>query len=357
MSAVGIDVRGRGRKALLAHLLVVGGLLLAACGGDDGSEEGSGTGSRSEPASGVASDAFPVTIEHRFGTTTIEEPPERVVTVGFTDHDTVLAFGVQPVGVRDWYGDQPFATFPWAQEALGDAEPEIIGDGSAINFEAVDDLNPDLIIGIYEDLSETYDTLSQIAPTIGQSGDYEQYAQPWQETTRIVGQALGQPDEAEQLITDVEDAFTQARADHPEFEGTTAAMAMFGEGNGTYFLLHPEDPKAAFLTQLGFEIPSEIADLIEDEQSEQLSFERLDLVDQDIVVWLAGFESPDLIREVQESSVYQGLDVVQAERDLFLEEGVDELSWTTVLSLQAAIETVVPQLADLLAGDTADADG
>lgn len=339
-------------KALLAHLLVVGGLLLAVgCSSDDGSDGGSGTGSGSETGSVDESGAFPVTIEHRFGSTTIEEPPERVVTVGFTDHDTVLALDVQPVGVRDWYGDHPFATFPWAQEALGDAEPEIIGDGSAINFEAVDDLNPDLIIGIYEDLSETYDTLSQIAPTIAQSGDYEQYAQPWQETTRMVGQALGQPDEAERLITDVEDSFAQARADHPEFEGTTAAMAQFGEGNGTYFLLHPEDPKAAFLTQLGFEIPSEITDIIEDEQSEQLSFERLDLVDQDIVVWLAGFESPDLITEVQENGTYQTLDVVQEERDLFLEEGVDELSWTTVLSLKSALETVVPQLAEVVPTD------
>lgn len=351
MSAIGIDARGRGRKAWLASLLVVGGLVLAACGGDDGGEDSSGTGSGSGTGNEAGADAFPVTIDHRLGSTTIEEPPEWVVTVGFTDHDTVLAFGVQPVGVRDWYGDQPYATFPWAQEALGDAEPEIIGDGSAINFDAVNDLNPDLIIGMYEDLSETYDTLSQIAPTIAQSGDYEQYGQPWQETTRMIGQALGQPDEAERLITDVEDAFAQARADHPEFEGTTAAMAMFGEGNGTYFLLPPVDPKAAFLTQLGFEIPSEITDVIEDDQSTQLSFERLDLVDQDIVVWLAGFESPDLIAEVQESSIYQGLDVVQAERDLFLEEGVDELSWATVLSLRAAVDTVVPQLADLVAGD------
>lgn len=355
MSAIGIDARrrrrGQGRRAWLASLLVVGGLVLAACGGDDGSEDSSGTGSGSGTGSAAGSDAFPVTIEHRFGSTTIEEPPEKVVTVGLTDQDTVLAFGVQPVGVRDWYGDQPNGTFPWAQEALGDAEPEIIGDGSAINFDAIDDLNPDLIIGIYEDLSETYDTLSQIAPTIAQSGDYEQYAQPWQETTRMVGQALGQPDESERLIGEVEDAFTQARADHPEFEGVTAAMAQFGEGNGTYFLLPPVDPKAAFLTQLGFEIPSEITDAIENDQSTQLSFERLDLADQDILVWLAGFESQDLIDEVQESSVYQGLDAVQAERDLFLEEGVDELSWTTVLSLQAAIETVVPQLADLVADD------
>jgi len=34
----------------------------------------------------------------------------------------------------------------------------------------------------------------------------------------------------------------------------------------------------------------------------------------------------------------------------FLEEGVDELSWGTVLSIPAALEVVVPQLADVVAG-------
>ena len=29
----------------------------------------------------------------------------------------MLALGVMPVGVTEWYGDQPFATWPWAQDA------------------------------------------------------------------------------------------------------------------------------------------------------------------------------------------------------------------------------------------------
>ncbi len=70
--------------------------------------------------------AFPVTVEHALGSTTIEAEPQRVVTVGVTEQDTVLALGVIPVGVTDWYGDQPYATWPWAQDELGDAEPEVL---------------------------------------------------------------------------------------------------------------------------------------------------------------------------------------------------------------------------------------
>lgn len=35
--------------------------------------------------------AFPVTIEHKFGETTVPSEPERVVTVGFSEQDPMLA--------------------------------------------------------------------------------------------------------------------------------------------------------------------------------------------------------------------------------------------------------------------------
>jgi iron complex transport system substrate-binding protein len=359
---VSVTVRRRGwsrRRALLALLVALAlAATAAACGGDDDGGGTSGGGSGTEAGGGAEEGAFPVTIEHQRGTTEIAERPERVVTVGFTDQDTVLAFGITPVGVRDWYGDQPHATFPWAQDELGDAEPEIVGDGTAINVEAVAGLRPDLILAIYEEVDEeTYATLSQIAPTITQSDEFEQYLQPWQETTRTVGRALGEPERAEELITGVEDAYAAARADHPEFEGTQAAMAQFGDSPGHFYLTHPEDPKASFLIQLGFEIPEEITDVIVDNEGEEVSFENLQLVDQEIVVWLAGFESPDLIAELRDSPLYQQLAVAQEGRDLFLEDAVDALSWGTVLSIPAAIEDVVPQLAEVLAGGSGGAGG
>ena len=42
--------------------------------------------------------AFPVTIEHAYGETTVEQEPERVVALGWSDPDVVLSLGVVPVG-------------------------------------------------------------------------------------------------------------------------------------------------------------------------------------------------------------------------------------------------------------------
>lgn len=77
------------------------------------------------------------TIEHKYGGTEIAGTPERVVTVGLTDHDTVLALGVTPLGVYDWYGEYSYATHPWAQHELGDARPAIVGSGGELDFEAI----------------------------------------------------------------------------------------------------------------------------------------------------------------------------------------------------------------------------
>ena len=90
--------------------------------------------STTEEAAAAPADAFPVTIEHKYGETTIDAEPQRVVSIGFAEHDGLLALGVIPVGVRDWYGEQPFATWIWAQDELGDAEPEVL-PSTELNFE------------------------------------------------------------------------------------------------------------------------------------------------------------------------------------------------------------------------------
>jgi iron complex transport system substrate-binding protein len=77
----------------LAAALALSLLLAAACGGDDDGAARS-DGRDAEPA--AADGEFPARVEHRYGTTEVSEEPERVVTVGFSDQDAVLAFGVAP---------------------------------------------------------------------------------------------------------------------------------------------------------------------------------------------------------------------------------------------------------------------
>jgi iron complex transport system substrate-binding protein len=88
------------RPSLRGAALVAATVLVAGCGAGDGESSGDAASSGS-PASGGA---FPVTVETAFGPVDIAEAPQRVVALGWSDAETALALGVQPVGASDWLG-------------------------------------------------------------------------------------------------------------------------------------------------------------------------------------------------------------------------------------------------------------
>ena len=266
----------------------------AACGSDDDDSAADTTGgaaidaTAADGSDGTAdSAAFPVTIEHKYGEMTIDAPPERVVSVGFADQDPLLALGIVPVGIRDWYGDQPFATWPWATPALGDAEPTVL-PSTELNFEQIRSLDPDLIVGVSSGMTEEeYATLSAIAPTLPQSAEFIDYGVPWQEATRVIGEATGRLAEAEALIADVEGQLQAAADAHPEWDGLEAAVG--------YVLSETEigayasaDPRPRLMAELGFVTPAEFDELAGDLFYSSFSFEEMGRLDRDVLVWISG---------------------------------------------------------------------
>ncbi|WP_084709327.1 iron-siderophore ABC transporter substrate-binding protein [Rubrobacter aplysinae] len=333
-------------------LAAAGGFLLlgaAGCGsGNSGDSGGSGGGTGG--SGGGSGDSR--TIEHQYGSTEITGEPERVVTVGTTDQDPVLALGVMPVGIKEWYGDYEYAVWPWAQDELGGAQPEVL-PATELNFEQIAALEPDLILGISAAMtSEEYDTLSGIAPTIPQSGEYADFGVPWQEQTRVIGRALGSEQQAGDLVSEVESQFEQARSENPDFEGANGLVVGVNEQGDSYSPAPytTEDVRGRFMSSLGFELPEEIAELAGDSFFIDLSRERLDLLDAaDVLVWV---EIAIGFGPVREDPLYQELDVAQENRDIFLEDEVlnGALSFGSVLSLPFALENLVPRLATAIEG-------
>ena len=120
-------------------------LSLAACGG-------AAEPTRQPEASSSAPAAqFPVTIEHAFGETTIEAKPERVATVAWANHEVPLALGVVPVGMgkANWGDDDGDGVLPWVEDKLdelGAETPVLFDETDGIDFEAVADTEPDVIL-------------------------------------------------------------------------------------------------------------------------------------------------------------------------------------------------------------------
>ncbi|WP_241483889.1 iron-siderophore ABC transporter substrate-binding protein [Rhodococcoides fascians] len=290
-------------------------------------------------------------VVHKLGTTEVPVDPERIVTVGYSDQDTLLAFGEVPVGVTDWYGDYPDATWPWAQDALGDAHPEVLNRGqftgaANIDFEGIAKLEPDLIMAQYIDVStDAYARLSEIAPTVTGSPDYPDFGMPWQESVRLVGDTLGEADRAAELVTSVDAELSEQREAHPEFEGKTVAVVESGEP-GSFWVRSPNDQRSRLLTSLGFVIPQQITDVAGDLDAFEISTEQLGMLDLDVLVWNTGSTEGTSDR-IRATPTYQVLNVAKDGRDVFVDDPIvsGALTWGTVLSLPFAIDALVPELA------------
>lgn len=331
-------------RLLCAILAALGlGLLGAACG----EEAGAG----GPPARGEAASAFPVTIEHKFGSTLITEAPRRVVSLGFNEHDTIFALGVTPVAVRYWYGPKDDVIHPWAEQAAAGADPEIL-DMPELNYEAIAALQPDLILGVYAGIKpEEYERLSQIAPTVPQPGEFVDYGAPWQVAVRTAGKALGRSPRAEELVRDLETRFAEIRDEHPEFEGRSVLVATYG--GDKFGVFASEDPRTRFFRDLGFEAPPEIDRLAGDSFYVDLSLEQAHLLDRDLLVWdqLQFVEGGR--RTVERMPLVRRLGAMREGRTVFLEGQVEEaFGWSTVLSIPYALEGVVSLLEDAVPADT-----
>jgi iron complex transport system substrate-binding protein len=339
------SIGGRRRIANLTRRQFVSGAvaaaLLVACGKDDETSTQSGGGSMAASSSG----SFPLTISHKYGSTTIPREPTKVVSVGFQDHDTILALGVTPLAVREWWGEQPFATWPWARDELGDATPVVL-EAKELDFERIASLAPDLIVGLYSGITEDeYRLLSGIASTVTQPEEFIDYGMPWRDQTLVTGRVLGKEELAQSRVAEVERLFEAARQQNPRFKDATFVIAG-PTGDGSYWLYGQDDPRSRLLRDLGFVIPPELANLAGNKFSGTFSAEQARLLDVDVLLWLT--ETEDDKQTLTNDALYQRLSVVQEGRAIVLSWEAPltgALSFSSVLSLPFALEQLVPELA------------
>lgn len=345
------------RRSLLATLPGIALIAAVGCGDDDDDESASPATSATTgttPATVVATaaattavSAFPVTITHKFGKAEIKTQPKRVVSVGYSEQDTLLALGVAPVGIRYWYGDYPYATWPWAQDELGSAKPEVL-TGAELDFEKIATLKPDLIIGLTSGMTvEEYTTLSKIAPTIAQSDKYVDYGVPWRDIVAITGQALGLDAKAKEVVASVDAQLAKVRTDHPEWQGKTAAVAFFfSEMPGAY---SSQDGRSRLMTDMGFKIPPKFDELAANAFYFSVSNEQITQLDADLIIWLGG--SAEVNQQIKDLPLRMSLTAAQKGQEIFADELLGgAFSFGTPLSMTYLLERMVPMIEAALRG-------
>jgi iron complex transport system substrate-binding protein len=230
-------------------------LSLAGCAGS------AATGSTAAGTDAEGEGTFPVTIEHAFGETTIPAEPERIATVAWGNHEVPLALGIAPVGMSKatWGDDDGDGVLPWVEDALTDlgAEtPVLFDETDGIDFEAVADTQPDVILAAYSGLTqEDYDTLSKIAPVVA----YPEVAwgTSYEEMIELNAAALGRSEEGDRLIDELHAEVDTALAAHPALADAKVLFSYLDPADLSQIGFYTElDTRPGFLTSLGLPLPA-----------------------------------------------------------------------------------------------------
>ncbi|MFI1015092.1 iron-siderophore ABC transporter substrate-binding protein [Streptomyces sp. NPDC020965] len=242
-------------------------LTLAACGSPSSAEDDGGKDDKADKGAkdSSSSGTFPLTVEHALGKTTIPEKPKRVATVNWANHEVPLALGVVPVGMAaaNFGDDNTDGVLPWVKkklDELGAKTPVLFDENDGIDFEAVANTKPDVILASYSGLTkQDYATLSDIAPVVAYPD--APWATPWREIVRTNSEAIGLAAEGEKMIKDLEGEIGRTVAKYPQIKGKSAMfMTHVDPGDVSkigFYTAH--DTRTLFFEDLGMKIPGSIA--------------------------------------------------------------------------------------------------
>jgi iron complex transport system substrate-binding protein len=339
-------------------------ILLTGCGSKTVTETTTAEMTTSETTS-VTTEAsqdsevtYPLVIEHAFGETILESKPERVATISWGNHDTPLALGVIPVGISmaNYGVTDGSGMLPWTADKfkeLGVDAPVLYDDLAGLNFEAIADSEPDVILAAYSGLTqEEYDLLSEIAPVIAYPTlPWQTY---WRDQIKMDAKGMGLESEGEALVADLEAMIANKTSEYPQLTGKKAAFFYFNPADlGSFYVYLPADPRAAYLTDLGMAFPESVLALADDDASFaiSLSAENADqLQDVDIIIT---YGSDTLLEALQSDPLLSTIPAVQRGSVAIIEDNTPLAASGTpsALSIPATIDEylkLIGEAADLV---------
>ena len=279
--------------------------------------------------------------------------PQRIVALGQTDLDPVVALGASPIAVGSFVDSSYSPLRPWNSDRLP-AEPTEL-NMQEIEFEKLAALQPDLILAVMSGITKgDYGKLRAIAPTVAQPKDYGDWAVPYRPHTEIIGAALGRPTEAAALIDDLDRTFAKVRADHPILTGKRAACAELWGAD--FDVIGQTAPRTQFLTDIGLALSPALVELVGKEYNAPLSSEKLNLLDDlDVILWSTEHTAID---KLLNHKLVAPLRTTREQRYVLAPDGGNDdllysIDWGTVLSNRFAIEHAVPRFVRALDGDAA----
>lgn len=167
-------MRTQARPLAALSLTVATALAVSACGGSE------------DTTAEAAAETDEVTVPHAQGETAVPADPEKVVVFDVGVLSTLDSLGVEVAGV-------PEATYPESLAKYSGDEYAKVGSLFEPDYEAVNALEPDLII-VGGRSAAVYPELAEIAPTIDLTVDNQDFLASFEERVTTLAEVFGQED-------------------------------------------------------------------------------------------------------------------------------------------------------------------
>lgn len=278
-------------------------------------------------------------VPHALGTTEVCGNPEKVVVLGDHSLDLLLSLGRQPAGCGTAIAfhtgavfDQPSEQIPYLGQFIT-TQPVNVGDRSQPSLEVLAQIQPDLIVGEAGGNEETYELLTQIAPTV--LWDIRTNRGQWQQNLRALALALGDEAQAEETLAELQQDITTTRAALKPVVASTPKVLMLGANrlsSGNIFAITSKSYLGELMESLGFKMVAPE----NGKNSAPLSLEALPSLDEADHIFILGYnmsnetsqqpDDPDQLLRQQtsgikadwaENAIAQSLTATQADQVYF----------------------------------------
>ncbi len=270
----------------LTILVAVTLVFLAGC-----SKSSKTTNNASQKTNGNNSE-YPIKIKNKFGTTVIKQKPKRVAAIQWGNQDIPLALGVKPVGfsAANFGVKGNSGVLPWAKkklQQLGVKQPNVFKDTDGLDFEAIANSKPDVILAAYSGITkEDYQTLSKIAPVVAYPK--AAWTTTWKQQVLLDSKGMGMEPQGKKLVQKTENKIHKGIKKYPQLKNKTIVWVNFSAKDLSKFQIYtPADPRPALLKEFGLKYPKNITREItsKDSYSKEFSAEKADVLNKaDIIV-------------------------------------------------------------------------
>lgn len=352
-----MSFRKRSRVATSIGAALAAALLFSGCASEAPKDAPSSSDTEKSEllpaAEGKAS--YPMTLSSPYGETVLQKRPERIAAIvpNGIDTELLLSLGVTPVlnssmisegGYLEAYGAADLQRYEFVR-------------GEDVPMEAIAAAKPDLIVTVgwvpgFGEVKDIYGRLAKIAPVLTSPAS-DQRVVAWQESIRILGDALDLRDAAESVIKEHDELFAEIRKEHLEFAQQTATWAIYyGAANGLQYFSQPGSAPEHFLTDLGFDPNPSAAEFAGDTT---VSDEMISKIDADVLILgqSAATTPEEMDTHVTGTTLFKNLGAVKSGKFVLLPpktaDGGD-LLWAITsggpIGNAWAAKQVVPMIAD-----------